>query len=141
MEVDSATYIYHHEEQCSVQGRRIVESDGKKRKRVAHSVHVFPEIEPVATTREEERLYRVISPREDARSPESRSTFPLRNAPSFFETITTMIYLIDVNVDLTWNIGDINAKSNTDLGGGKKKGAKEHFRVIGKDAIKIYAIT
>lgn len=41
-----------------------------------------------------------------------------------------MIYLIDVNVDLTWNIGDINAKSNTDLGG-KKKGAKEYFRVIG----------
>lgn len=57
--------------------------------------------------REEERLYRVISPREDARSPESRSTFPLRNAPSFFETITTIIYLIDVNVDLTWNTGDI----------------------------------
>lgn len=119
-----------------------MESDGKKRKRVAHSVHVFPEIEPVATTREEERLYRVISPREDARSPESRSTFPLRNAPSFFETITTMIYLIDVNVDLTWNIGDINAKSNTDLGG-EKKGRKGIFSSnrVGKDAIKIYAIT
>lgn len=88
-------------------------------------MHVFPEIEPVATTREKERLYRVISPREDARSPESRSTFPLRNAPSFFETtITTIIYLIDVNVDLSWNIGDINAKSNTDL---EKKREKEYF--------------
>lgn len=70
-----------------------MESDAKKGKRVvAHSVHVFPEIEPVATTREEERLYRVISPREEMRAAqESRSTFPLRNAPSFFETITKII--------------------------------------------------
>lgn len=54
-----------------------------------------------------------------------------------------MIYLIDVNVDLTWNIGDINAKSNTDLGGGKKRARKGIFSSnrVGKDAIKIYAIT
>lgn len=58
MQVDSATYIYiyicHHDEQC-VPCRREEESwnqTRKKKKRVVHSVHVFPEIEPVATTRE-----------------------------------------------------------------------------------------